>query len=111
VKVRHDEDIASHIGPESCADIREDEGEALTGEHTGQPSSRERTVFWMPTLFQTWKAKRRRALSQAFCRSGVVEDPGMYGRSLRGNREISGSTTRSSQWSVVRIGKARNRSR
>jgi hypothetical protein len=28
VKVRHDEDVASHIGPESCADTREGAGEA-----------------------------------------------------------------------------------
>lgn len=40
-------------------------------------------------------------------RSGVVIEPGMYGRSLRGNREISGSTTRIR--GVVRIGKAQRR--
>jgi hypothetical protein len=45
VKVRHDEDVASHIGPESCADTREGAGEALTGECAGQPLSRERILF------------------------------------------------------------------
>ena len=110
MKVRHDEDVASHIGPESCAGIREGVGEALTGEHTGQPSSRERKYFRVPTRSQTWKATRRSASSQAPRRSGVVEDPGMYGRSLRGNREISSSTTCNLN-GVVRVGKVRNRSR
>lgn len=42
VKVRHDEGVATHIGPESCAGSREAVREALTGEHAGQPWSRER---------------------------------------------------------------------
>jgi hypothetical protein len=39
VQVHHDEGIANRIGPESCAVVREDLGEALTGEHLGQPLS------------------------------------------------------------------------
>jgi hypothetical protein len=38
VKVRHDEGLANHIGPEPCAV----NGEASVGECTGQPLSRER---------------------------------------------------------------------
>ena len=110
MKVRHDEDVASHIDPESCAGIREDAGEALTGERIGQPSSRERKYVRVPTRSQTWKAIRRDASARAPRRPGVVEDPGMYGRSLHGNREISSSTTRNAN-GVVRIGKARSRSR
>ena len=110
MQVRHDEDVASHIGPESCAGAREGVGEALTGERTGQPLSRERKVFRVPTRFQTWMAIRRSASTRAPRRPGVVEDPGMYGRSLHGNREISSSTTRNPT-GVVRIGKARSRSR
>ena len=41
MQVPHDEGIASHIGPEPCAGIREGVGEASAGEHTGQPWSRE----------------------------------------------------------------------
>ena len=110
MKVRHDEDVASHIGPESCAGTREGVGEALTGEHTGQPSSREKKYFRAPTRSQTWKATRRSASAQAPRRSGVVEDPGMYGRPLRGNREISSSTT-CNLFGVVRVGKVRSQSR
>ena len=45
MKVRYDEGLASHIAPESCAVIREDVGEALTGVCTGQPLSRESYIF------------------------------------------------------------------
>ena len=41
MQVLYDEGLANHIGPESCVDIREDVGEALTGERIGQPLSRE----------------------------------------------------------------------
>ena len=45
VQVHHDEGVANRIDPESCAVAREDHGEALTGERTGQPLSRESTLF------------------------------------------------------------------
>ena len=45
VQVHHDEGIANRIGPESCAAAREGSSEALTGEHTGQPLSRESTLI------------------------------------------------------------------
>ena len=32
MQVPCDEGLASHIGPESCGGVREDDGEALTGE-------------------------------------------------------------------------------
>ena len=36
MKVHHDEGVANHIDPESCAVTREGLGEALTGERIGQ---------------------------------------------------------------------------
>jgi hypothetical protein len=45
VQVHHDEGVANRIDPESCADAREGIGEALTGEHIGQPLSRESTLI------------------------------------------------------------------
>ena len=45
VQVHHDEGIANRIGPESCTAAREGSSEALTGEHTGQPLSRESTLI------------------------------------------------------------------
>src|SRR5262245_40296349 len=44
VKVHHDEGVANHIDPESCAAAREGNSEALTGERAGQPLSRESTL-------------------------------------------------------------------
>jgi hypothetical protein len=41
VQVHYGEGIANRTGPESCAASREVCGEALTGERTGQPWSRE----------------------------------------------------------------------
>ena len=41
MQVHHDEGVATRIDPESCAVAREGNSEALTGERTGQPLSRE----------------------------------------------------------------------
>ena len=109
MQVSYDEGVAIHIGPESCAVAREGFGEALTGGRIGQPSSRERVLFWVPTPCKWRKATHPGASSRAPGRPGVVRDPGMCRRSLHGNREISRSTAR--QQPSVRIGKARSRSR
>ena len=45
VQVHYDEGIANHIGPEPCAGIREDVGEASVGERAGQPLSRDRKLI------------------------------------------------------------------
>ena len=36
--------VAHHLGPESCAGVGNDAGEALTGVHAGQPLSSEITT-------------------------------------------------------------------
>jgi hypothetical protein len=92
VHVPYDEGIANRIGPESCAVAREGFGEALTGECTDQPLSRERFLSRVPTPCIRRKATRQGASSRAPGRPGVVRDPGMSRHSLRGNREISRST-------------------
>jgi hypothetical protein len=45
VRVRCDEGLASHTGPEPCADVREGIGEASVGDRIGQPLSREIDVI------------------------------------------------------------------
>ena len=45
MQVPCDEGIANHIGPEPCAGIREDAGEASAGERAGQPLSRDRKLI------------------------------------------------------------------
>ena len=62
MKVHHDEGVANHIDPESCAVTREGLGEALTGERIGQPSSRGRGIISGADAVLLRKAKRRGAL-------------------------------------------------
>lgn len=45
MKVSYGEGVANHAGLESCAAYREVRGEALTKVCTGQPLSRESTLF------------------------------------------------------------------
>ena len=49
MEVLYDEDLASHIGPESCGAAREDRDEALTGERAGRPLSRDSQYNGVPT--------------------------------------------------------------
>ena len=109
MQVSYDEGVAIHIGPEPCADACKGAGEASAGECAGQPLSRESFLSWVPTPCIRRKATRQGARSRAPGRPGVVRDPGMSRRSLRGNREILRPTVR--QLPPVRIGKARSRSR
>jgi hypothetical protein len=44
VQVHRSEGVANHTGPESCVDDPRGRGEALTGEGTGQPLSRESNI-------------------------------------------------------------------
>ena len=44
MQVHYDEGIAIHIGPEPCAGVREDVGEASAGVRAGQPLSRDRKL-------------------------------------------------------------------
>ena len=45
MQVSYSEGPANYTGPESCVDICEGEGEALTGERIGQPLSRESHII------------------------------------------------------------------
>ena len=110
MQVHCDEGVANHIGPEPCAGIREDVGEASAGERIGQPLSRERMFSREPTLSTERKATRRGAISRAHSRFGVVADPGICRSFLYGNRDISWSTI-GPVGRMVRGGKARSRSR
>ena len=44
MRVRYDEGVAIHVGPEPCASAREGMREASVGERIGQPLSRERNT-------------------------------------------------------------------
>ena len=64
MKVRHDEGVANHIGPEPCVAVRKDVDEASVGEGIGQPLSHEILTSPALTLFRKRKAIQPDALSQ-----------------------------------------------
>ena len=109
MQVPDSEGVANHTVPESCAWRREAPREALTGVRVGQPLSRERRVFGVPTPLLKRKATRTGTLQRVPGRPRAVRDPGMHGSSLHGNREISRLASRGI--GLVRAGKARSRSR
>ena len=109
MKVPDGKGIANHTVPESCAMSCEAHCEALTGVRAGQPLSRDRKISRVPTLSQKRKATQAGALVRVPVWPCVVTDPGMHVRSLLGNREISRLASR--RTGLVRIGKARSRSR
>jgi hypothetical protein len=75
VQVSHSEGLANHTDPESCAGIREEAGEALTGERIGQPSSRESLIVPDADVVTYTEGNTGSAITRALTRSGVVEDP------------------------------------
>src|SRR3954453_23361446 len=90
VQVHYGEGVAIHIGPESCAGGREAVREAFTGEHAGQPLSRERDAFRVPTFFLCAEGKmsRRDSARAGSTRRGqspwhawtlLVREPGALG--------------------------------
>jgi hypothetical protein len=110
VRVHHDEGIANRIGPESCDTIREGCGEASIGECTGQPLSRERSHIPGADAVQMAEGNTvgRASASVRAARRG--RRPWHVQTVLA--REPGGLASDHRDWPiVVRIGKARSRSR
>jgi hypothetical protein len=90
VRVLYDEDVASHIDPESCDAVHEgryrsvDRGACRPAIEPRQPVQRSADVFELHG--RQYGRGRDREPSSGL---RVVEDPGMHGSSLLGNREIS----------------------
>jgi hypothetical protein len=96
VKVSHGEDIASHIGLESCGATRKDGVEALTEERTGWVLSRENMTLLrkqqalpgadaLEISGKQHQVHRHRKEHLDLARS---KTPRMHGTTLCGNREI-----------------------
>ena len=109
MEVHCDEGVANHIGPEPCAVVREDLGEASAGDCIGQPMSREIDVILgadaVPVAEGNMDGRAiasdrptQRGLRPWHVRTLLVREPGdlMSGQ---------GSSP------LARIGKARSRSR
>ena len=75
MQVSYSEGVANHTGPESCVGVREDAGEALTGERIGQPSSRESKIVPGADVFRITEGNMESATTRALVQSGVVLDP------------------------------------
>ena len=111
MQVHHDEGVANRIDPESCADAREGIGEALTGERIGQPLSRESTLIPGAdvVLLTEGNTDGRDSASAQTARRGrrhwhvrtlFAREPGDLMVGQRSMRAV-----------LVRVGKARSRSR
>ena len=107
MKVRHDEGVANHIGPEPCVAVRKDVDEASVGEGIGQPLSHEIDKF-----------RCADAVSKAEGNTAKHEIARLGGPA--GSKNLAcveapwAGTGRSQVWpfanALVRIGKARSRS-
>ncbi len=107
MQVHYSERVAIYADPELCTAVREDGGEALTGERTGQPWSRERVIPDADTVTYVEgdtkgcatasASKIRRGLRTWHVRTLLAREPGDLGAGRRA--------------SPVRIGKVRSRSR
>ncbi len=109
MKVHYDEGIANHIDPEPCAGIREDAGEASVGDRAGQPLSRDSLDIPGADAVQRAEGNTegranasapttRRGRRPWHVRTLLVREPGDLSSGQR-------------QYGLVRVGKARSRSR
>jgi len=95
MKESYGEGVAIHTGPESCVDVREDGGEALTGERAGWVLSREihdppeweglRGADVVEDDGRPHCARRQREARVDPARS---ETPRMLGHTAHGTREV-----------------------
>ena len=110
MQVRYDEGIANHIGPKPCGATREGGGEASAGERIGQPLSRESNLNSGADTVQAVEGNTvggviaslrttRRGLRPWHVRTLFAREPGDL---MLGQGGLP---------PLVRIGKARSRSR
>lgn len=89
MKESYVEGLATHDGPESCADAREGGGEALTGVRAGRVLSRERTSLrGADAVEEGGRQHPGRRYREALRDPARSETPCTYGNTSRGNREI-----------------------
>jgi hypothetical protein len=104
MRVPHFEGLASHDGPESCAGAREGVGEALTGEHAGRVSSREKLFIQGADAVEI-SGRQHGGVRKGEHRTGPARSKTSctHGRRLLGNREILWTAV--ARRAAVRIGK------
>ena len=106
MKVRHDEGVANHIGPEPCVAVRKDVDEASVGEGIGQPLSHEIDNSGCRRCFVSGRQHARRDIARPGGPAGS--------KNLACVEAPWAGTGRSQVWpfanALVRIGEARSRS-
>ena len=89
MKESYNEDVANHIGPESCVVSSNGHGEALTGVRAGRVLSFENGANISGADVLPEYGRQYRAIRSGKDRSDPAESqtPGMHGNTYRGNRE------------------------
>ena len=87
----HVEGVATHNDPESCTDVREDGGEALTVARAGRVLSREMHHQDADGVIGDGRQHRQRRYRETLASPARSETPCTYGTYLRENREICGA--------------------
>jgi hypothetical protein len=108
VQVHRSEGVAIYADPESCVTAREGGSEALTGEHAGQPLSRERLIPGADTVtYVEGNTERRANASASTTRRGLrtwhawtllAREPGDLGTDRRASPVRSGKAKSRSRW-------------
>ena len=107
MKESHVEGKANHDDPESCTDVREDGGEALTGACTGRVLSREMRGVGRRRRYPWRKATSSASLLRDVGESCAVEDP-VHVQNLLA-REPGDLWAARSSCATGRVGKAMSR--
>lgn len=87
------EGVATHDDPESCTDVREDGGEALTGARAGRVLSREMHFQDADAVIRSGRQhryRRYRRYRETVESPARSQTPCTHGTYLRENREICG---------------------
>ena len=109
MQVRRNEGVAIHVDPKPCAGVREDIGEASAGERIGQPLSRESVSPQGADAVSVAEGKTEGRAS-ASVRPTLRDLRPWHVRTLLA-REPGDLQLDHSHVGVIRIGKARSRSR
>ena len=82
------EGVATHGGPESCVDDPRGRGEALAGARAGRAIEPRNQKSGVPTLSESGRQHRWWRSRELLADPARSENHGMYGTSMRENREI-----------------------
>ena len=86
------EGVAIHGGPESCVDVCEGVGEALTGVRAGGAiEPRNQQVWGADAVQRSGRPCRRRRYRESPGDPARSKNPGMHGIFMRENREVPSS--------------------